>query len=507
VLLFTLAAHAVFTLPGGPDSRTAYPRSPTWDEGTVLYGALRVAQGEVLYRDFFEFQGPVFFWLFSWLFGWLGPSMPAAQALQVLLNASSALGLAVVVARLAGPVIALTSSVLFVCLIVPMWPHAYPHWLALLFVHAALALLAGARPAWWRLGLAGACLGLSMATIQSLGVAAFGASVVGVLVSGAGARRWRAGVMAALPLVAGALSVVGVIAALFAAHGALGDLAWAMFEWPFQHYRGINSTSYAAFLVDHLDSNRSQPHLWRLLSQAGVVVIAALPLLAMLFGGAVIVAQGRALLRRAAPIAGVVPAIVAVAVVLPLFVAHTRSDVVHLAFLSSLAFVAMAAAVSHWPALGRRLGLALSVLAGVFALNFSWKTYRSTTHPDRPISFKQAWEKRFTFAEALEAAVKPGDRVVVGPEGSGGYAYLFTGTVNATSYTYLPFGWRAESDYLSSAQWDRAGREIVERRPVVIVVDDEQWARLLRSAPALSSMYEQRDELRHLRPAPSPGVP
>ncbi len=482
VQLLSLAAHAVYTLPGGPNSRTAQPRDLTWDEGTVLYDSLRVANGEVLYRDFFEFQRPVFFELFATLFRWFGASLTPAQGLQVLLNALSAMFLAIVVGRLAGPIVAFAASVIFVTLIVPIWPYAYPHWVALLFVHAALALLPQRHPVWWRTVMAGACLGLSMATIQSLGLVALVSCGATLLASAAAERRWRAGTIAALQLFGGAAAVVLAFAASAASKDALGDLWWSMFEWTFTHYRGINSTTYAAFLSDHLESNRAQPHVWRIVSQGGIVVIAALPLLALVSGVAVLMNATLAALRKQ-PQQRVEAAGVAVAVVLPLFVAHTRRDVVHLGFLSSLGFVGLGAVCAQWASTRRPTAIVLGILACSFALNFSWKTYRSQTHPERPLTFKQDWLQRFWWASDFEAHVTAGDTAVIGYEGSGGYGHLFTNTRSASSYTYLPFDWRAGSDSSSAAQWDRAARQIVERRPKVPAVDEEEFARLVKSAP------------------------
>jgi hypothetical protein len=188
--------------------------------------------------------------------------------------------------------------------------------------------------------------------------------------------------------------------------------------------------------------------------------------------------------------------------VLPLFVAHTRSDVMHLGFLSSLGFVALAAACAHWASVRRPTTVVLGVLACAFTLNFSWKTYRSQTHPERPLTFKQDWLQRFWWASDFEAHVTAGDTAVIGYEGSAGYGHLFTSTKSAISYTYLPFGWRAGSDDYSAAQWGRAAREIVERRPKVLAVDEEEFARLVKSAPVLATMYEQQAALRLLRPTP-----
>ncbi|HEV8323091.1 MAG TPA: hypothetical protein VG389_15865 [Myxococcota bacterium] len=56
-----LVLHAPYLWPGGPSSRDGKPWKLMQDEGTVLYDAARMAAGEVMYRDWFEFQGPVFY--------------------------------------------------------------------------------------------------------------------------------------------------------------------------------------------------------------------------------------------------------------------------------------------------------------------------------------------------------------------------------------------------------------------------------------------------------------
>ena len=96
-----------------------------------------------MYRDFFQFQGPVFYHLVALLFGATGPSIAAARAMMILVNAVAATLIALLAARFAGKVGGVVAAMVFACLLVPLWPLAYPQWLAaaLLMGVAGLALL------------------------------------------------------------------------------------------------------------------------------------------------------------------------------------------------------------------------------------------------------------------------------------------------------------------------------------------------------------------------------
>lgn len=503
--IVSLLAHAWWLKAGGPNGRTAFPREPAFDEGTVLFEALRLSEGDVMYRDFFAFQGPVFALMNAASFRVFGFSLALAQGVQLLVNALSAALLTIVVGRLAGRVVALSAGLVFITVLVPMWPYAYPHWFALLFAHAALVALTSPAPRSATYLLGGACLGFTVWTIQSLGVTVLGGAFVVVALEPMLQRQPREALRrCALVAIGAGVATAGCLA-FFAVNGALGELLWSMFEWPFRHYRGINTTDYAAFLADHLRSNREQPHVWRLISQFAIVFIAALPVVGLVSAIGVIGIAARHWWLKAerVPPTTVVTATAAVAALLPLFLAGTRRDVVHLAFVSSFGLVALAAAVSILEARPRRvLTIASFVLAGLFTTNFGWKTFRSQRLADRPVEFRDQWLEKFGWAAPLVAATKPGDLVVVGYEGAGGASMLHTATRSAIAFTYLPFEWRATSDYLSDEQWQRAAREIRERRPTVVAVDGEQWKRLVALEPTLQDAYLEAGPLRTLKVAP-----
>src|ERR1700674_3537469 len=53
------------------------------DEGITLQGARRILQGQVLYRDFFEFVTPGSYYFLAMIFRFCGSSMLAARAVLV----------------------------------------------------------------------------------------------------------------------------------------------------------------------------------------------------------------------------------------------------------------------------------------------------------------------------------------------------------------------------------------------------------------------------------------
>ena len=90
IFLFAVIAHLPYLFPGGPTACHSKPLFFSIDEGTVLYDSFRITCGEVMYRDFFEFQGPVFYHIYAGLFALTGPSLTAARALNLLITALTA---------------------------------------------------------------------------------------------------------------------------------------------------------------------------------------------------------------------------------------------------------------------------------------------------------------------------------------------------------------------------------------------------------------------------------
>src|SRR2546422_8242577 len=99
------------------------------DEGLVLYGAKRILQGQVLYKDFFEFITPGIFYLFAGVFALTGPSLLAAHVVMAVVNASAATFLFLLARRVAPAAEALVATLTFVVACLPGWRCTSPHWL------------------------------------------------------------------------------------------------------------------------------------------------------------------------------------------------------------------------------------------------------------------------------------------------------------------------------------------------------------------------------------------
>lgn len=190
VFVFAAVAHVPYIAPGGPSACYPNPLFLVYDEGTVLYDSFRITCGEVIYRDFFQFQGPLFYHIYAGLFAVTGPSIAAARALNLLFTALSATFIALLVARSLGPVTGAGAAAVHACLLVPMYPYAYPQWLAETLAFAGIYLLATSSYRPRRELAGGACLGLSALTIQSLGLPILAACMVALALPGIAQRSW-----------------------------------------------------------------------------------------------------------------------------------------------------------------------------------------------------------------------------------------------------------------------------------------------------------------------------
>ena len=109
------------------------------DESHLLYGAKRVLQGQVIYRDFFEVLTPLSYYLFAGIYRVAGTTLLAARVGIALIEAVGCATLFHLVRRVAGALEATLAVLLFAGLCIPTWPYASPHWIS-----TTLALLVAA---------------------------------------------------------------------------------------------------------------------------------------------------------------------------------------------------------------------------------------------------------------------------------------------------------------------------------------------------------------------------
>ena len=144
------------------------------DEAYYYYHAIRMLEGEVLYRDVFELTTPFFVDLLALSFHFFDATFATGRAfgsaVQALLIVVIYLG-----ARIFGANRALAVGAALVQLSIaqPAWPYTTPHWLAIFFVCVLLLLSIDRRKARTtrRVLLQGFILGLLVATRQHAGVA------------------------------------------------------------------------------------------------------------------------------------------------------------------------------------------------------------------------------------------------------------------------------------------------------------------------------------------------
>ncbi|MCC7542543.1 MAG: hypothetical protein IT379_40375 [Deltaproteobacteria bacterium] len=499
LVVFVLSAVVLLPTirPQGPSSYRPTGFALERDEGTVLYDSLRWARGELIYRDFFTFQTPGFYATYALAFAALPePTVESARALNLLVTALGSVWLAMCVARLAGRAAAFSAAAVHVTLLVAIWPIPYPHWLAETFALGGLVALCEPRFGPRRAAVAGACFAACGATIQSLGFPVLAAGGVATVALAWGASRARMA-RAAAAYVVGVAAVVGPIFVYFGARGALADLAYQTWVWPFANYAAGNADAmfYAADVATHVREHGVLPPPIAWLAQTGIHATWVLPLIAVIGGVAGLIGAVLRAVRGRGATRPMVATLVAAAAVLPLFSERTRADVVHLGFVGSFGLVAWAACSGA--ADGRRRGwrgrsvtLVLVALAVVTSSAFAWKAVESgrSTHAwsvrDHVRRLAQRHRGTSGLWSLIEARADPTDTIVVAQDPGFFYLYLRPAAI---PITMIPLG--PSDDYFTRAQWRWMADSIATRRPVALAIGTYQWRRLALARPDLAAVY------------------
>lgn len=210
------------------------------DEGTYLYEAVRITEGQRLYRDVFEITTPAWMYLVAGLYWLFGPSLILARWTVAFLHGATA-ALLYVASRRCGvrPALAAIAPLGYLVAAQPAWPVASQHWLACFLSVAALTVCLGedTRSRALRAGLLG---GLLMATHQR------GAAVLAGLALALGARavlrgRGIPGLMGRLGAFAVGVAVVWVPLVGFLLWSAGVTALWEQLVLrPLGGYRDVN---------------------------------------------------------------------------------------------------------------------------------------------------------------------------------------------------------------------------------------------------------------------------
>ena len=437
-----------------------------YDELTYLGHGLRILDGQVIYRDFFEFLAPLTSYLAAWLFAATGPSILSARLLVTLLVAIAAGLLARLAARLEVTGAGVLLPGLLVAAVgysaVPGYSH---HWIVLVpTLGALLAAMSGAdddAPPWTPWLAAGACAGVACLTMQSDGLALAGALGGWLVLEGLfGPTPATTLARRAAGLAAGALAVVAPAFGYLAWQQALGAAYTDTWWWTHAHYRipgGLNDVYYMVDLPTLVPTLDPHFRLWRWYVNAGVVLgVLWLPValaglsavrLAMLVRAR---RQGERWTPATARLALVALASLAVLAVL----VRGRADFAHDLYYMPLPW--LYATALAWR-LGRRLqaepplpwlGAAALVGFGLAGLLLAGAAMADDPALRPRAGGIDAAFRRDPVVRYLHEHARPGDRMAAFPYG--GEFYLYGGVRPATRFTFMLLpgeGYYDQADY------------------------------------------------------------
>ena len=217
------------------------------DEGTFLYDAVRVNEGQIPFRDFFEVPGPGSFYWLALFFRLLGTSFFTARISLAFTTLCTALLMYFLSRRLGTRYSAMPAVLFLATSFGPLWPAISHHHDSNLFALLSfIALIYGIdtrRPV--LLLLAGVLAGITTCFTQPKGIFLCIAFLVLLLLGGMKKKL--------LPLLAslagGYLAVAIIIGSLYWRAGALPDLIYANFIWPLTQYSAVNKVPYAYGLM------------------------------------------------------------------------------------------------------------------------------------------------------------------------------------------------------------------------------------------------------------------
>jgi hypothetical protein len=220
------------------------------DEGMLAYGAVRVAQGQVFARDFFEIVGPgTFYWL-ALFFKLFGVTFAAERLCLFVTSLSTYFLMYFLSRRICARYQVLPCIILAGIYFGALWPtishHVDSNCLALLSV-ACLIIWQDRRSQYLLFG-AGCLAGSTTIFHLPKGILLFIALALWLWIQ---QKRRTASISAPLFLGLGYLGVVGIVLIYFWSHHALWNLVDANSVFPLHHYAEVNTVPYAQGIIQY----------------------------------------------------------------------------------------------------------------------------------------------------------------------------------------------------------------------------------------------------------------
>ncbi len=278
----------------------------------------------------------------------------------------------------------------------------------------------------------------------------------------------------------------------FVAVGALEDLIYANFLWPFESYGAGQSdvNRYATYIDRTVNNHAALGAPWSWFGWILAETTRTPPLVAF---AAVLPAAALGLYRRFGGERGqwvdfnyVLIAGAAGASVSPAVLGVIRADMTHLAFLGSYGILGTAALLSlaRWPWARRVVAAVFAVVAFAVLVNHISMLVR--TDADTRSWPEYIADNRNT--KLMTPYLKPGGEIV-DTGYYGGLRYFYMNDA-ATPMTFLPPPIKFR--YYTDKQWLWIANQIAERRPHVVHINRPIFNRLKHFQPKLRTMYQQK---------------
>ena len=198
----------------------ARPDVNLYDEGLVAFGAQRVRDGAVPYRDFWTMYGPGAFYTGAALYDLFGIDLLPIRIVGWVAKAASALAIGALSARAASPALKWPAAGVALAMLIAVDQPAFPVFPALALILWAFVLIGRPEKSTLQLAMAGVLIGAAAAYRHDLGayacIAAAAALLAEIRIAG-GERQFRRGAARTGWVAAGVLLVVIPISAMLAA--------------------------------------------------------------------------------------------------------------------------------------------------------------------------------------------------------------------------------------------------------------------------------------------------
>ena len=469
---------------------------PKWDEFIYVYDAQRILDGQVPYRDFFQFTPPADLLALAGWFKLLGgkATLTLGRYLATLL-ALAGWGWTARALRRAGwpgrwPA---ALAALYPLVLYPFWAVPSHHWMAALLLPASLEAYDFQRGAVKGLagwGWIGACVGLAVLTLQTA-LATLLAFWGVAWLSQKEHRAPSAGTAAA-----GSVLALAPLCLWLATRGAFPAFLRDVFLWPGSHYAragGVNSVRLLQDLPERIAALWQAPtgaHAWLWVppALAGTLVFLGILLLALALVALFVRWLFQSMGRRSLGEGLQAPAAACAAITAALYLMG-KTDWLHLLY--QLLPAGLAWLVAFPPAQNAKLRKGWgAALAALLACAFLYQAGRLLFHVPK------TWEFADVDRPVREAPVNaylraqdwlpPGARIAAFPEG--GEVYLYTRPA-AVSYTLL---YPPDDRYHDEEDYRRVAREILERRPKAVVLTLDAASAFLNDPCPLARPLKER---------------